>query len=109
MSFSSDSDSARDAGANTERKLLAALCEPTLDAETRATIVGRLKTYRFIEPDHEVLYRALSGIPPIDWPHAKQQLTQAVTRLGFPDVDIDWLFIEPPATEGEIRELLERL
>jgi hypothetical protein len=108
MSCPSDSDSARDAGVNTVRKLLAALCEPTLDAETRATIVRRLKTYRFIEPDHVVIYRALSGMTTVDG-HAKQELTQAVTRLGFPDVDLDWLFSEPPIAKNEIQDLLERL
>jgi hypothetical protein len=92
-----------------ERKLLAALCQATVDAETRAEIVRRLKHHNFVEPDHEIIFRALTGTPLADSADARQTLTQAVTRLGFPDVDIASLFSQRAPAPEEITTLLNFL
>jgi replicative DNA helicase len=92
-----------------ERKLLAALCQAEVDAETRAAIVKRLKQYSFAEPDHEVIFRALTGMGVTDWGDARHTLTEAVTRLGFPDMELAWLFSERAPTKNEVAALLERL
>ncbi len=91
-----------------ERKLLAALCQPMLEPETRSAILSRLKHHVFAEADHQVIYRALATMPQLDAAELPGALMQAVTRLGFPDVDFAWLFRETVAQE-EIRALLERL
>ena len=102
-------DLPRESRIEAERKLLAALCQGALDARTRGTILQRLKHYVFAEPDHEVLYRALATMPAVDPADARQALTQAVTRLGFPDVDLDSLFTLSPPKPAEVAALLELL
>lgn len=92
-----------------ERKLLAALCQATVDAETRAAIVRRLARHNFAEPDHEIIFRALARTLLADSSDARQTLTQAVTRLGFPDVDVTSLFSERAPTPDEITGLLNFL
>jgi replicative DNA helicase len=92
-----------------ERKLLVALCQSTLSPETRATILSRLSNHRFAEPDHEVVYRALAAMPAMDHADALQALTQAVTRMGFPDLDLGGLFKEYSLTPDELASLLSRL
>jgi hypothetical protein len=91
-----------------ERKLLASLCQPALPSETRAMILARLNGHVFAEPDHQVIYRALATVPPMDSAEMPQALMQAVTRLGFPDLEFGWLFTEVPA-ENSIPALLESL
>jgi hypothetical protein len=91
-----------------ERKLLAALCKPALHADTRSVILSRLKGHVFSEADHQVLYRALAALPPTEKADLPGALMQAVTRLGFPDIDFGWIFKEAPA-EKEIGALLTML
>jgi len=92
-----------------ERKLLAALCQATVDAHMCATILGRLKDHRFAEPDYEVIYRAMAVMPAVDFACIREMLGQAVTRMGFPDVDLDVLFAGPPPNPAEVAALLESL
>jgi len=91
-----------------ERKLLAALCLRVLDRETHSAILSRLKHHAFAEPDHQVIYRALATMRPVESTDLPNALMQAVTRLGFPDVEFGWLFRETPTRE-EIIALLKRL
>jgi hypothetical protein len=93
----------------TERKLLAALCQSRLTSDTRITVLGRLRDHVFVEPDHAVMYRALAAMPTLDPSDALQALTQAVTRMGFPDLDLGGLFEEYSPTSDEIAALLVRL
>jgi hypothetical protein len=92
-----------------ERKLLAALCQSTVNPDTRATILRRLKTHRFAEPDYEVIYRALVATPSAGRAETMQALTQAVTRMGFPDMDLGELFKESSLTSDEVASLLDCL
>jgi replicative DNA helicase len=92
-----------------ERKLLAALCQAGVSPETRATILRRFSKHRFAEPDHEVVYRALATLPPMDHADTLQALTQAVTRMGFPDLDLSELFKEYSPTPDELTALVSRL
>ena len=102
-------DSRREEQSDAERKLLTALCQATLDPHTRAKVVQSLKTHTFVEPDYEVIYRALAAMPAGESAEIRATLGPAVTRLGFPDVDLDPLFSTPPPTPAEVAVLLERL
>jgi hypothetical protein len=102
-------DGPEDARAEAERKLLAVLCRETPDADLRTAILRRLKDHQFADADHEVIYRALAAIPPVECADARLTLTQAVARLGFPDLELSFLFNDPLPTPGEIAALLERL
>jgi hypothetical protein len=92
-----------------EHRLLAALCHPELDQHTRTTILLSLSDYRFTAPDHEVVYRALSAISAKVFTATVSSLTQAVTRMGFPDIDLRGLFTGPALTPRETASLLARL
>ena len=92
-----------------ERKLLAALSQGGVNPDTRAAVLRRLQAHSFAEPDNEVIYRALATLPALDPPDAHRELTQAATRLGFPDLDFAALFAEPLPEPGEIDSLLARL
>jgi uncharacterized membrane-anchored protein len=92
-----------------ERKLLTALCQPAFDAQIRAKVLQRLKAHAFVEPDHEVIYRALAVMPEAESGEIREWLARAVTRLGYPDVDFDALFSAAPPASAEVAALLERL
>jgi replicative DNA helicase len=89
-----------------ERKLLAALCQHDLNAVNHAAILHSLENHRFTESDHEVVYRALTAIFSAGRTNSLETLTQAVTRMGFPDMDLRELFTESPPTPDEIASLL---
>jgi hypothetical protein len=93
----------------TEHALLAAVCRPAISRELRAAILIRLNTYNFMVPDHQIIHRALSGLPPLDASEMFPALTQAVTRLGFPDLDLSDLFTERALSKEAIASLLDRL
>ena len=95
--------------AEIERKLLAALCSPALDYPTRAAILDALRAYTFANPDHDVIFRALAKMPAAASEHIRETLGARLTRLGFPDIDVNSIFeLEPPPTE-KINLLLRQL
>jgi hypothetical protein len=92
-----------------ERQLLAALCSRALDHPTRAAILAALRAHRFTNPDHDVIFRALARMPSAAAEHIRETLGARLTRLGFPDIDIDPIFeLEPPSAE-KINLLLRQL
>jgi len=99
----------RDEQIEAERKLLAALCQATVNAQIRAKILQRLQAHAFVEPDYEVIYRALVAMPEAESGEIRERLARAVTRLGFPDVDLDALFSAIPSSSAELAALLESL
>lgn len=92
-----------------ERRLLAALCAPGLGEETRAQLFERLATHQFAGPDHEVIFQALLKMRGAPVRHVRETLGAHLTRLGFPDIDVEPILrLEPPSTE-QIAILLDRL
>ncbi len=92
-----------------ERLLLAALCAPSLDKETRALLFDRLATHKFAAADHETIFRALLKMRGAPAWHIRETLGAGLTRLGFPDIDVDPIFqLEPPSAQ-QIAALLDRL
>ncbi len=80
-----------------ERRLLAALCQNALDPAARIEVLRRLAGYTFADPEHEVIFRALATMPVTDPERARAALGIRITRLGFPDFDLDPFFnITPP-------------
>ena len=80
-----------------ERRLLAALCQNALDPAARIEVLRRLAGCVFADPEHEVIFRALANVPVSDPERARAALGIRITRLGFPDFDLDPFFnITPP-------------
>ena len=83
-----------------ERRLLAALCSGGLTDETRRQILERLAAHKFGNSDHQVIFEALMKMPRAPAAHIRETLSARLTRLGFPDIDVQPLFaLEPPSAE----------
>lgn len=95
--------------AEIERWLLAALCAPSLAPQTRAEIIKGLAAHTFASPDHEVIFRALVKIPRAVTEHIRETLGARLTRLGFPDIDVEPIFELASPSAEKIRKLLRRL
>jgi aryl-alcohol dehydrogenase-like predicted oxidoreductase len=97
------------AAAEIERRLLAALCAPGFDHQARTEMLERLATYKFANPDHDVIFRALAKMPRAGVAQIRETLSARLTRLGFPDIDVEQILdVEPPSSE-EISGLLRQL
>ncbi len=92
-----------------ERRLLAALCQGSLGQAEREKVLQRLARRRFQLPENEIILRAINESP-VNTPESMREALQAkVTRLGFPDTDIDVLFRIDAATEEDLADLLTQL
>jgi hypothetical protein len=92
-----------------ERRLLAAICAPGLDDKIRAKILERLAMHEFASADHAVILQALVKMPRAPAQHIRETLRGRLTRLGFPDIDVEPILeLEPPSAE-QIGALLRRL
>ncbi|MBZ5694869.1 MAG: hypothetical protein LAN36_05870 [Acidobacteriia bacterium] len=95
--------------AGVERRVLRALCGGTSVRALLERIVAELKDYRWSEPEHKVVFEALTRIRSHDLKALQAQLPAQTTRMGFPDVD--WTIYlggaETPASE--IETLIEKL
>lgn len=92
-----------------ERRLLAALCSPAVDAKTRADLLERLAKHKFATPDHETIFGALRQMPVASAERIRETLGARVTRLGFPDIDVERILEADAPTAGEIQALLREL
>jgi hypothetical protein len=95
--------------AEIERQLLAVLCAPGFDRDTRAAILAGLATHVFADPDHEVIFGVLVKIPHATAEHIRSTLSARLTRLGFPDIDVEPIFEFSPPPAEKIKSLLQRL
>jgi hypothetical protein len=95
--------------AEIERRLLSALCATTLGREMRALILERLSAHTFANPDHEIIFQALAKIPLAPAAHIRETLSARLTRLGFPDIDVEPIFEFSPPPPNTITALLQQL
>jgi hypothetical protein len=92
-----------------EQRLLAALCAPALDDQTRGAILQQLARHKFVSPDHETIFRALANMPHASAEHIRETLNARLTRLGFPDIDVEPIFQNEPPSAEKITALLRQL
>lgn len=95
--------------AEIERRLLAALCATTVGPDMRAQILDRLRTHKFANRDHEIIFQALAKMPPATAEHIRETLSARLTRLGFPDIDVEPIFEFSPPPLNAITALLQQL
>jgi len=78
-----------------ERALLATLCQRSAPDSFRLQILRLLSAYNWQSADHRAIHDALAH-----WnagpPEIRRNLAARLTRLGFPEIDIEPLF-EPVA------------
>ena len=95
--------------AEIERRLLSALCATALDSEMRALILERLSAHTFANRDHEIIFQALAKIPLAPAEHIRETLSARLTRLGFPDIDVEPILGVSPPSSDTITALLQQL
>jgi hypothetical protein len=109
LSMKMRTGSDRDQKIEIERLLLAALCQHALDPQTRQEVLERLTQHTFASPEHEVIFRVVSRIAQAAPGQIKEAVKTRVTRLGFPDIDVDPLFVPGAPSPDEARALLKQL
>lgn len=93
----------------TERLLLAALCQGSLGKASDSAVRQRLRATQFAAPEHEIIFRAVEKMPSGSHEAVRESLAGALTRQGFPDLDLDVLFDGNGASEKDLPGLFARL
>ena len=101
-----------------ESKILRALCSNPLPgtddpaaAQTakRAAILAKLRAHRWQDPEHRVVFEALTLLPGREAAELREQLPAQATRMGFPDVNWQKYFTgsaDDSVLEAQVGELL---
>jgi hypothetical protein len=103
-----------------EFKILRRLCNDQLasasptanDAATRSTILAKLLPHHWQDPEHRVVFEALTALPGRQPSALREQLPAQATRMGFPDVNWQNYFAAPAdasAIETLVVDLLATL
>ena len=80
-----------------------------LTTKLRAQILERLSAHTFANRDHEIIFQALAKMPPATAEHIRETLSARLTRLGFPDIDVEPIFEFSPPPPDTITALLQKL
>jgi len=78
---------------NLESRVLRALCNAPHDASTRAAVLAKLRAHQWQDPEHRVVFEALTLCPGRHSAQLREQLPAQATRMGFPDVNWDHYFV----------------
>ena len=92
-----------------ERQLLAVLCQHSLDKRAHQKIVQRLAVHPFLDPEHEILFLALTKLHSGNSEERRAALPSVLTRLGFPDYDLQPFFSMPLPSAQQIETLLQAI
>src|SRR5215469_12149601 len=92
-----------------ERQLLAALCAGSLTLAERRGFLHRLDRYRWLGPDHRVIYLALRRSRQIHKAELQHDVIAEVTRLGFPDIDITRFFVLCRLSKNDVATIVDAL
>jgi hypothetical protein len=102
---------------NLEWRILRALCTDspapdspnTHDASALPAILDNLRAHPWQDPEHRVVFEALTLLPGRQSSDLREQLPAQATRMGFPDVSWDRYFApsnDHAAIEALVAELL---
>lgn len=75
-----------------ELDVLRALCTRPGSDPAYAKLANELKEYHWKRTDHRVIYEALIKTNAADIETLRRELAAAITRMGFPDIDLDRFF-----------------
>jgi hypothetical protein len=92
-----------------ERLVLAALCTGPLSLDDRSEALRSLANYNWILPDHRVIYAALRRSRQRNSRALREHIVAEITRLGFPDIDVEPFFNTCNLTKAEIVKLANAL
>jgi len=92
---------------NAERLVLRALSTRFVQPTEWIAIDGKLAGYSWREPDHAIMYAAISRARSRDPKRWREQLAAQTTRMGFPD--LDWESFLRPSPRGTAEPSLNQL
>jgi hypothetical protein len=77
----------------------------TLTAK-RTAILAQLRSHRWQDPEHRVVFEALTLLPTRQATELREQLPAQATRMGFPDVNWEKYFNAEATTDDSAIETL---
>jgi len=78
------------------------------ETRTREAILTALGAHRWRDPEHRVVFEALTFLPGRNTKQLREHLPAQATRMGFPDVNWDEYFA-PRASDSPIESLVAEL
>lgn len=94
---------------NFEVFVLRLLCAGTSRGAVRDYLISLLRTYGWSSTLHRAIFRAIVSIPSDDPALLRQLLPAKLTRMGFPDVEWEELFVPVSMSGDEATELVRKL
>jgi hypothetical protein len=95
--------------AGLEQQILRALCQGTPEGSVREAAREGLADYHWIEPTHQAIFNALMRLGSDNPEFIREHLPVQLTRMGFPDFDLEELFRALPLARNEVEDLIHRL
>jgi hypothetical protein len=92
-----------------ECEVLRVLCGAVSDLTFRDSCFKRLANYRFVEPEHQVVFDALHALPSSDPNALRDRLTVRLNNQGFPDINLAHFFAPSSLPRDAALELVGRL
>lgn len=92
-----------------ERRVLRSLCCGIVSLAERPGALLDLSRYRWTNPEHRVVFEALTKIPAGENAVLRELLPGQATRMGFPDVDWVGYFESDSKSDGEFGHLVREL
>ena len=92
-----------------ERLVLGALCTGPFSLDDRSETLRSLADYNWILPDHRVIYEALRRSRQRNSAALREHIVAEITRLGFPDIEVEPFFNPCSLTKAEIVVLANAL
>ncbi len=92
-----------------ERQVLGALCTGPISLDDRSEVLRGLANYNWILPDHRVIYEALRRSRQRNSAALREHIVAEITRLGFPDIDVEPFFASCILRTAEIVGLAKAL
>jgi len=92
-----------------ERHIVQAFCVGEYPPDDWDILASQLAEYRWLDPDHKVVFEALRAIKSRDPKTRRDELPAQVTRMGFPDVDWKAYFEPHQELAPDLGDLIRRL
>ena len=92
-----------------EKQVLRVLCAGTSQGSVKESLIPLLRSYRWHDQLHEVIFKALAAIPSDDPFILRQLLPSKLTRMGSPDVEWEEFFAPHPLSNEESLALVRRM
>lgn len=89
--------------------MLRLLCAGTLHCAVREKLLPLLSRYPWNSTLHRAIFRAIVAIPSDDPILLRQLLPAKLTRMGFPDVEWEELFVPVSMSGDAAMELVQKL